>query len=160
MNRQEFIRELRISMSGHFSVAEIQENVDYYEDYIDMQLRKGKTEAQVLDELGDPRLLIKSMKAAGKGNGSSGLSDSSTYHEMRGARNARQGNYGEGMKVHGKIVQVPCIIWILAFSLICILAIALMGAVLSLVLRIVMYLLPIIVIAGGLYWLYRNFIKK
>ena len=44
MNRQEFIRELRIAMSGHFSSAEIQENVEYYEDYIDMQLRKWKTE--------------------------------------------------------------------------------------------------------------------
>ena len=71
MNRQEFIRELRIAMSGHFSSAEIQENVEYYEDYIDMQLRKGKTEKEVLDELGDPKLLIKTMRDAAKGKDSS-----------------------------------------------------------------------------------------
>lgn len=64
MKRKDFIIELRKEMSGHFSPEEIENTAAYYEDYIDMQLKKGRSEEEILRELGEPRLLAKSMRAA------------------------------------------------------------------------------------------------
>ena len=161
MNRQEFIRELRKSMSGHFSASEIQETVDYYEDYIDLQMKKGRTEGEILSELGDPRLLTKSMRAAGKGR---------SNHEEKlgtGQRTAPSGKepyreYGTNsdMQMNGKVIHVPCIVSLIIFVLIVLVIGTLIGAVVGLALRVVLFLLPVLLVVGGLYWLYRNFIKK
>jgi len=158
MNRQEFIRELRIAMSGHFSSAEIQENVEYYEDYIDMQLRKGKTEKEVLDELGDPKLLIKTMRDAAKGKNSS-VRGEAAYREVSGSstRSSASGNAAHGQM---KVVQVPCIVWVIGAVLIVLLILSIVGAIFGLIMRILLYLLPIILIAVALGWLYRYFTKK
>ena len=157
MNRQEFIRELRKSMSGHFSASEIQETVDYYEDYIDLQMKKGRTEGEILSELGDPRLLTKSMRAAGKGR---------SNHEEKlgtGQRTAPSGKepyreYGTNgdMQMNGKVIHVPCIVSLIIFVLI----VLVIGPLIGVALRVVLYLLPVLLVVGGLYWLYRNFIKK
>lgn len=40
------------------------ENVSYYEEYIATQVRAGRTEEEVLAELGDPRLLARSIAEA------------------------------------------------------------------------------------------------
>ena len=50
VNRQEFIRELRRSMTGQFDTSEIEETVNYYEDYIDLQIRKGKAEERLVGD--------------------------------------------------------------------------------------------------------------
>ena len=43
------------------SPQELQDTVSYYRDYIEMEIRKGKTEQEVLEELGNPRLLAKTI---------------------------------------------------------------------------------------------------
>lgn len=158
MNRQEFIRELRIAMTGHFSPSEIQENVDYYEDYIDMQLRKGKTEREVLDELGDPKLLIKSMRAAGKGNGS-GVRNETAYKEVSGS-NVRNNTSENATHGQMKVIQIPCIVWVIGLILVIILLMVIMGAIVGLIMRIMLTILPIILLVAGIVWLYKYFSKK
>lgn len=66
MTRQDFIQQLRIALSGKMNSTAINENVQYYEDYINTQIRNGKAEEAVLSELGDPRLIAKSIVEAGK----------------------------------------------------------------------------------------------
>ncbi|MEG1847375.1 MAG: DUF1700 domain-containing protein [Lachnospiraceae bacterium] len=61
MKREEFIEKLRTALSGEVNYNLINDNVTYYEDYIAMEMQKGKTEEQVLQELGDPRLLAKTI---------------------------------------------------------------------------------------------------
>lgn len=61
MNRDEFLRQLRLSLQGNLEHEKITENLQWYENYILMQIRKGKDEAEVLDSLGDPRLLADSI---------------------------------------------------------------------------------------------------
>lgn len=53
MTRQEFITELRTALEGQVSRAVLQDNINYYETYIMQESRKGRTEEEVLEELGN-----------------------------------------------------------------------------------------------------------
>lgn len=64
MNKLEFVDRLKVSLSGKVSPALVEENARYYEDYINTQIRLGKPEENVLEELGDPRLIARSIVAA------------------------------------------------------------------------------------------------
>ena len=61
MDKDEFLSTLRSSLSGSVSAGVINENMNYYEDYINTEIRKGRSEEEVLDTLGDPRLIAKTV---------------------------------------------------------------------------------------------------
>ena len=61
MTRKQFMGELRSSLEGIVSPMVVQQNIDYYENYINEQIRSGKTEAEILNELGSPRLIARSI---------------------------------------------------------------------------------------------------
>lgn len=61
MNRSEFIEILRSQLSGQMQEGKAAAHVRYYEDYIQSQVRGGRTEEEVLAELGDPRLIAKTL---------------------------------------------------------------------------------------------------
>lgn len=65
-SRNEFINGLRGALAGKVPANVIEDNVRYYENYIDAGLRQGKSEADILDSLGDPRLLAKTIVEANK----------------------------------------------------------------------------------------------
>ena len=61
MTKEEFIKELRESLYTEITSIEIENNVRYYNEYIDNQLLSGKTIDQVMEELGDPRLIARTI---------------------------------------------------------------------------------------------------
>jgi len=66
MNRYEFISVLRAALTGKVPATTVEDNIQYYEEYIEIQLRQGKREEDVLEGLGDPRLLAKTIIEANK----------------------------------------------------------------------------------------------
>lgn len=68
MTKDIFINDLRRALAMGLSSTEIEIHVKYYNEYIATEMSKGKNEAQILDELGDPRLISKSILEA-KGDG-------------------------------------------------------------------------------------------
>ena len=66
MSREEFLTELRKALQGRVSQQTVNDNLRYYEEYILTESHKGKTEAEVIAELGNPRLLAKSIIDAEK----------------------------------------------------------------------------------------------
>ncbi len=66
MDRESFITELRMALSGKVNPAVIEENISYYNEYITGQVRMGQTEEEVLDALGNPRLIARSIIEATK----------------------------------------------------------------------------------------------
>ena len=66
MNRYEFISTLRTALTGKVPGTTVEDNIQYYEEYIEIQLRQGKDEAAVLEALGDPRLLARTIIEANK----------------------------------------------------------------------------------------------
>ncbi len=66
MDRYEFIDALRTALNGKVPATTVEDNVQYYEEYIAVQLRQGKNEEEVLLSLGDSRLLAKTIIEANK----------------------------------------------------------------------------------------------
>lgn len=64
MTKFDFIENLKMALTGKINPSELADTIQYYEDYIDGEIRKGESEKRVLEKLGDPRLLAKSIIAA------------------------------------------------------------------------------------------------
>lgn len=67
MTSAEFINELKECLSGEVSPQILQENVNYYSQYIISEINAGKSEEQVIQELGPARLIAKTIIDAEKG---------------------------------------------------------------------------------------------
>lgn len=61
MTSAEYISELKEYLQGDVPPQVIQETVDYYGQYIIREVNSGKTEEQVIRELGPARLIAKSI---------------------------------------------------------------------------------------------------
>lgn len=61
MLKKEFLEELKRSLSSALSKEEIEQHLEYYKDYIESQVRAGKTEEEVIQGLGKPRLIAKTI---------------------------------------------------------------------------------------------------
>lgn len=61
MTKKQFMEELRSSLEGIVSPYVVQENLNYYEKYINEQIQHGRTEQEVLNELGNPRLIARTI---------------------------------------------------------------------------------------------------
>lgn len=55
-----------MALTGKVPATTVEDNIRYYEEYIEIQLRQGKSEEDVLAGLGDPRLLAKTIIEANK----------------------------------------------------------------------------------------------
>lgn len=67
MTKSEFLEILRQQLDGEMPSGEIYSNIHYYDQYIDKELSSGKTEEDVMNELGDPRLIAKTLIDADEG---------------------------------------------------------------------------------------------
>lgn len=74
MTKIDFIDTLRRSISPVDDYNFINETIEYYQNYIEVEVRKGRTESEVLADLGDPRLIAKSILAS-KGIGNSAVNE-------------------------------------------------------------------------------------
>ena len=61
MTRREFLEDIRESLEPEVSSAVLQENMKYYNDYFDEEIRKGRTEDEIISDLGDPWALAKTI---------------------------------------------------------------------------------------------------
>lgn len=61
MDRETYLKELRIALQGQISQEKVNEHLRYYENYIIEESRKGRTESQVMENLGNPRLIAKTI---------------------------------------------------------------------------------------------------
>ena len=61
MSKQEFLDTLRRALARELSESEVADNINYYWNYIEQQVASGKSEEQVLSELGDPRLIARTI---------------------------------------------------------------------------------------------------
>ena len=61
MSKAEFLSILRGQLTGQIPTSEVASQVNYYEAYIDGQIGNGVSEEQAVEELGDPRLIAKTL---------------------------------------------------------------------------------------------------
>lgn len=93
MNKTEFLDILRSQLNGQMHEGKVAAHVRYYEDYIQSQIRSGKDEQQVLQELGDPRLIARTLLDTDADDPAGDYSEYSTYSQEETIGT-------EGKKVH------------------------------------------------------------
>lgn len=69
VTRDEFLRRLQAELVLSVSEGVIENQLSYYQEYINGELAKGRSEAEVIGELGDPRLLARTIIDAAEAGG-------------------------------------------------------------------------------------------
>lgn len=144
MNRYDFIENLRRALSGQMPSGRVAEHIAYYEEYIDMQIKKGKTEEEVLSELGEPRLLAKSIVTA---EGTSYDTKTGHYEETPGAEERQD----RGFRAKAGRWNVPVwfagilIVLFIILILVCIFAVTIVAFKILLPVLLILLLIRLIV---------------
>ncbi len=104
MTKYEFLNKLKNALENDLNQAVVQENVNYYNDYISTEVGNGRSETEVIDELGDPWAIAKNIIAS-EGNGSSNYEEysyTSTDQELNRHNNSGNsyGNSSSRPNVH------------------------------------------------------------
>lgn len=86
MYRAEFLDILKTQLSGQMHEGKIAAHLRYYEDYIQSKVRAGTPEEEVIAQLGDPRLIAKTLLDTDTGE--------EVYEESRSYSESDAGNYG------------------------------------------------------------------
>lgn len=79
MDRKEFLDILREQLAGNMQEGKAAAHIRYYEDYIQSQVRGGRPESEVLEELGDPRLIAKTLIDTDDGSTQEDYGEYSSY---------------------------------------------------------------------------------
>lgn len=83
MNRRDFLAQLESALENELSVQEVRENIDYYNGYIQEEIQNGKSEQEVMDLLGDPWAIAKTILMSSGKNEQSYRSESESVPERR-----------------------------------------------------------------------------
>ena len=151
MGREEFIEILQRTLAGSSTSSTVNENIRYYQDYIDLEMRGGRSEEEVLTELGDPRLLAKTILEAKKYEGQNYGRNMPNYDEVYDEDG--QSTHEANRSGNGKIYQVP--LWLIGIIVVFVLV-----AVLAIVGSVLSVFLPIIIPVICVFLLINYFSKK
>lgn len=145
MDKQEFTSRLRAALNGRISPATVEENINYYEDYINTEVRKGRTEEEVLRSLGDPRLIAKTIAESYEREGKSTAGESHEQEQREYGDNVYQnGSYGQNAYGNnGRRWRMPWWAWLIVVILIVMMVLSALFSILSLLLPV---LLPILLV--------------
>lgn len=140
MYRTEFLDILRTQLSGQMHEGKIGAHLRYYEDYIQSKVRAGTPEEEVIAQLGDPRLIAKTLLDTDTGE--------EVYEESRSCSESDAGNYGNQVEKtwkkkldlstwYGKLIVIA------AAAVVIFLLISVLAAVLPflIVLAVILYLI-------------------
>ena len=144
MNREEFLSRLGAALNGEVPASVIQENLNYYDGYIREEASKGRTEEEIIDEIGGYRLIAKTIIEANGGENSGSSQDS--YDDYGQSRN-RGGFHMYDLSSGWKRFIIPVVI-----ILVLLLVFSIIGGIFSLLSPIIG---PLIVIFF-LYKLFKN----
>lgn len=156
MSKQEFLDRLRMSLSSQMTAAQVTEHLRFYEDYISTEIRKGSSEASVLQMLGDPRLIARTIvdasdiEEAGEQT-YEGANQSYGYYQHRstnstqnqredGYGTAGYGSYGKSLGWKQKALTHPIMKWVWV-----VLGVLVVFAIISAIFSLVSFLLPFVI---------------
>lgn len=129
MTRTEFLDKLKEALKGSLSDREVQENVEYYAQYIAEETRQGKSEEEILSMLGDPWILARTIIDASDGTDREtvyGSGQDTAYTQYRTDRRYDQQKNGgyeeEKRRVHilglntwwKKLLLLLCVVLVIA----------------------------------------------
>lgn len=94
MNRQEFLNTLRSQLSGEINSREVEENIRYYDEYIRDAMENGKPESQILNEIGSPFLIARTIiETSNKNGGYQAQGQGSSYQQDENDNRRPEGSF-------------------------------------------------------------------
>ncbi len=127
MEKQEFLDKLRLALNGRVETGTVSDTIAYYEEYINTEVRKGRSEEEVMTSLGDPRLIARTIiETSGSETGGGETQEAST-------------EYGGDGEVESHRPAVPGWVWLIVILMVAV-------VILSIVFKILAVLFPFIVV--------------
>ena len=154
MNKQEFLSRLRAALNGRIPAPQVEDTVNYYMDYINVEVRKGRSEEEVLKSLGDPRLIARTIIQT---NGSAdqiydapgGDYRESGYREEAYGGTWQQGGF-DGYQNSRRSFRIPG--WLLAIIVILVIIL-----VIGIIFSVLSFLAPLIIVMAAVIFLVKLF---
>ncbi len=138
MTKQEFLYALEAALSEELNSIQVNEQINYYRQYIEEQVASGRSESEVLDELGDARIIAHNII--------DGIEEEPNYHRTtvtyteNGDGGSPEPTWKEKMKVYGTIGLILVILF----------------AVLALVTQLIIWMLPSIIVIAVVLWIFSK----
>ncbi|NBH73873.1 DUF1700 domain-containing protein [Clostridiaceae bacterium] len=164
MNKEEFLQGLTKALAGKVPPDAMRENLRYYEEYIRTEMEKGRSENDIMEELGSPRLIARTIIDTTPGAGEEAYGDGrfGGYSEQGNvspdafsgnSRSRTGGSYRPG-GIH--YYDLNKWYWKLLGLVVAIMAVTLVLMVIGGILSIVIPLLPVIGVVVLVMWLIRG----
>ena len=133
----EFLRELQETIHGNVSLQVEQDTLNYYRNYFREQKAAGKSEQQIVTELGNGRIIGRSVMDANPGGAKETMGSQSRYTETS---SADKPSVWEQIKVFAVIAAVLIVVHF----------------VVGLVFRVVWAVLPLVLVIMLIVWLVKK----
>ena len=153
MTKSEYINGLQSGLQGEVTQQVLRESVDYYSRYIDDEIAGGKSEQQVLEELGPVQLIVKTIIEANKGTGEETQRTRAQEQRNQSTRQSQNQRRSSGFTLnswYGKLILI----------LIALLILALIIGVVVIIVMAAWYLLPVVAVIALIVILLRVFIGR
>ncbi len=154
MTRVDFIEQLRQALQGNVNERTVQENVAYYNEYISEEVHKGKSEEEVLQMLGDPWVLAKTIIDAADGTDREVVYESG-QDEYYSTSGQKDGYDRQSIHVFGIDTWWKKLLLILFVVMVVVLVVAIVSGIVSFLAPILIPLLIVMIVIrliGGRRW--------
>ena len=143
MRTQEFLKILEQNLENKLSKQQVDAQVEYYRRYIQDQIRSGRNEADVLSELGDARMIARTIV--------DGMESESESHYQNTQSEFYSNEYTDDTSEErpawqSKFKFYGCLALILVIVVV----------VIAILTRLFIWLLPAIIVGGLILWLLRK----
>ncbi len=122
MGKKEFLDKLRLALNGRVAPEKVTETLKYYEDYINAEVRIGRSEEEVMTSLGDPRLIARTIIETDGG---------------QAADTARE--QSDGGEVQRRLHAIPGWVWLVVLLVVLVI-------IISVVFKILAVFMPVIIV--------------
>ena len=122
MDKNELLEKLRLSLNGKIAPETVNSTLDYYDEYISSEMQEGKTEAEVMEALGDPRLIARTI-AETKGGQLNG--------QPAGTVDEPEQRFDGGSELQNRVHAVPGWVWLVGFIVVLVLIVSFVFKLLS-----------------------------
>ena len=157
MSKTVFLDILYNQLSGQMPEGSVAAHVQYYRNYIEDEQQKGRTETDILNDLGDPRLIARTLldTEVGAGNPQNGSTYSAIYNEADSDYNEYDSSDSARGHVKKHSFKLDLSTWYGKVAVILIAAV-----VLLLLVTILGILIPVVIVAGVIMYIVSQFRKQ
>ena len=157
MSKTEFLDILYNQLSGRMPEGNVAAHVQYYRNYIEDEQQKGRTETDILNDLGEPRLSARTLldTEVGAGNPQNGSTYSAIYNEADSYYNKYDSSDSARGHVKKHSFKLDLSTWYGKVAVILIAAV-----VLLLLVTILGVLIPVMIVAGVIMYIVSQLRKR